>query len=230
MIIQHVNLNVLVVHKYVIKITRNIIKMQEEKDKINTLQNVDIDLLPLMEQKLIKKIYQRLQHVQIMKMTLQLNIKVSCQNGVNSNKIQKNGIGKQILKNKKNCQDKNGKRYGSQLKKPKQNHGGGTCYSTVFSFILQILNHQQNENFIENTMIFFLSDGVANKPVQEIQQLLTKNKLIKEVQFIGFGNNDFNVLKQMVSDLQILNASFKKVLDSEQLSQQFQNLSLIIPS
>ncbi|EWS72738.1 von willebrand factor type A domain protein (macronuclear) [Tetrahymena thermophila SB210] len=301
---QLVILNVLAVPKYVIKIIGNIVNMQEEKNKINTLFNVGIDLLHLTEQELKKKICLHLQHAQTMKIILRLNIKVNYQNGVNLKKFMKRGIGMQeILKKKKNYQDRSGKSFGSQLKCkqqispmhfiiafdesgsmngknwqdlraelenfinlrldkseqdfctligfndksfvysmfenlnkqliqkiPQNNHGDGTNYSRIFDSILQILNHQKSKEFIQNTVIFFLTDGVANKPDSQIQTLLTKHELIKEIMFIGYGNHEFKVLLQMVSDLQNLNATFYKTLDQQQLSQQFENLSLIIPS
>ncbi|KAL4440986.1 hypothetical protein ABPG74_009399 [Tetrahymena malaccensis] len=113
---------------------------------------------------------------------------------------------------------------------PINNHGGGTNYSIIFNQILQLLNHQRSKDYIENTIIFFLSDGVAGIPNFEINQMLMQSKFIKEIQFVGYGNHDFSVLQQMVNKLQSLNASFQKVLNQDQLSKQFQNLSLIIPN
>ncbi|KAL4501811.1 hypothetical protein ABPG73_019948 [Tetrahymena malaccensis] len=114
---------------------------------------------------------------------------------------------------------------------PKKNKDGGTCFSSVFQELIKILNLEQSKAYKKNTILFFLSDGEASKPDQEIQNFKNQcHNLIKQIYFIGFGNSDFKILEQMADDLMSLNAQFSKVIDVEQLTKQFESLVLVFPN
>lgn len=69
-----------------------------------------------------------------------------------------------------------------------------------------------------NVAVVFMSDGEADFPEEEINDLRTRYAQ-DFVAFwtIGFGNKQFDVLKKMAECLIVCNGEFKKAIDAEEL-------------